>query len=249
MRYGICHLSLVPVYEAPDTGVRMGSQLLYGECFKVLESRKFWHRIRMHWDGFEGWILDGQFTFLDEEPWTAITNGPTTCTSDLIGQVFGQKQIIIPVLLGSETGNASTLGHEFEGEGFSPATDKDTLIETALMYLNSPELSGGRSPFGIDASGLTQMVYKCHGLSLKRTAAQQALQGNALSFIEESTPGDLAFFDSSDGSINHVGIILPDNYIIHAYGHVRIDRIDHTGIFNTDLRRYTHPLRVIKQLT
>jgi cell wall-associated NlpC family hydrolase len=39
-----------------------------------------------------------------------------------------------------------------------------------------------------------------------------------LSFIEESEPGDLAFFDNEEGRITHVGIIMENNYIIHASG-------------------------------
>jgi hypothetical protein len=248
MRYGICHLSLIPVYESADVGARLSTQLLYGECFKILESRKYWHRIRMQWDGAEGWVMDGQFEFLEEDQWNTICNSPASCTSDLIGQVYAQENILTPVLLGSQAGNAKFLGHSFEGDFFPNYANTENLVQTALLYLNSPEMAGGRSPFGIDAAGLTQMVYMCHGFSLKRTPAAQAMQGNALSFIEESSPGDLAFFDGSDGNITHVGIILPDNYIIHTYGKVRIDRIDHTGIFNTELRRYTHSLRVIKEL-
>ncbi|HCD23476.1 MAG TPA: hydrolase Nlp/P60, partial [Flavobacteriaceae bacterium] len=34
----------------------------------------------------------------------------------------------------------------------------------------------------------------------------------------------------------------------HVYGKVRIDRIDHTGIFNPQMRQYTHSLRVIKHI-
>ncbi len=69
-----------------------------------------------------------------------------------------------------------------------------------------------------------------------------------LSFIEESEPGDLAFFDNSDGEIVHVGIILENNHIIHAHGHVRVDRLDQTGIFNPELRTHTHKLRLIKSI-
>jgi len=72
--------------------------------------------------------------------------------------------------------------------------------------------------------------------------------GEALSFIEESEPGDLAFFDNDEGIITHVGIIMKDNYIIHAHGKVRIDRIDHTGIFNLDSKKHSHKLRVIKKI-
>ncbi|MGB5358057.1 MAG: NlpC/P60 family protein, partial [Eudoraea sp.] len=109
-------------------------------------------------------------------------------------------------------------------------------------------LYGGKTPFGIDAAGLTQMVYKIHGHPLLRKAAEQATQGEALSFIEESMPGDLAFFDNKEGEINHVGLIMQDNYIVHSYGCVRVDRLDQTGIFNMELGKYTHKLRVIKKI-
>ncbi len=92
------------------------------------------------------------------------------------------------------------------------------------------------------------MVYRLNGYSLKRDASEQAAQGEPLSFIEESEPGDLAFFDNAEGDITHVGIIMKDHYIIHAHGKVRIDRLDHTGIFNYDKRTHTHKLRVIKKI-
>ena len=86
------------------------------------------------------------------------------------------------------------------------------------------------------------------GYNIPRSAAEQAGEGEVLSFIEESEPGDLAFFDDKEGNIDHVGIIMKDNYIIHSYGKVRVDRLDHTGIFNTEERKYSHQLRVIKKI-
>jgi len=114
--------------------------------------------------------------------------------------------------------------------------------------LNAPYLWGGKTPFGIDCSGFTQMVYKLNGYNLLRDASQQATQGIPLSFIEESEPGDLAFFDNNEGLITHVGIIMENNYIIHAHGKVRIDRLDHSGIYNVDKKTHTHKLRVIKKV-
>ncbi|PAM93605.1 hydrolase Nlp/P60, partial [Flavobacterium sp. IR1] len=130
----------------------------------------------------------------------------------------------------------------------SGQVSKENILNTAFLYLNAPHLWGGKTPFGIDASGFTQMVYKLNGYKLSRNAADQARQGESLSFIEESEPGDLAFFDDKEGVINHVGVMMNDNYIIHAYGKVRIDRIDHSGIYNAELRRHTHKLRVIKKI-
>jgi cell wall-associated NlpC family hydrolase len=92
------------------------------------------------------------------------------------------------------------------------------------------------------------MVYKLNGYKLLRDATQQAAQGEALSFIEESQPGDLAFFDNEEGNIIHVGIIMENNYIIHASGKIRIDRLDHLGIYNVETNKHTHKLRVIKKI-
>ena len=114
--------------------------------------------------------------------------------------------------------------------------------------MNTPYLWGGKSPFGIDCSGFTQLVYKLCGYSLLRDAKDQATQGQVLSFIEESEPGDLAFFDNEDGAITHVGIIMNDYNIIHAHGKVRIDKLDHSGIYNVDSKIHTHKLRVIKKI-
>lgn len=107
---------------------------------------------------------------------------------------------------------------------------------------------GGKTPFGIDCSGFTQMVYKINGYKLQRDATQQAAQGDTLSFIEECEPGDLAFFDNQEGKITHVGIVLQNHNIIHAHGCVRIDHLDHTGIFNSQLQKHTHKLRVLKKI-
>ncbi|MBT8235881.1 MAG: C40 family peptidase, partial [Bacteroidia bacterium] len=103
-------------------------------------------------------------------------------------------------------------------------------------------------PFGIDAPGLIQMVYRLYGKELPRTIEGQSKEGEVLSFIEESVQGDLAFFDNSEGELIHVGIMLEDHHIIHSCGKVRIDRIDHTGIFNREEKRYTHQLRMIKKV-
>jgi cell wall-associated NlpC family hydrolase len=92
------------------------------------------------------------------------------------------------------------------------------------------------------------MVYKACGIKLHRDAYKQAEQGTTLSFIEEAVAGDLAFFDDEDGKIIHVGIIMKNNTIIHAHGKVRIDRLDHTGIFNNELKDYSHKLRLIKHI-
>jgi cell wall-associated NlpC family hydrolase len=86
------------------------------------------------------------------------------------------------------------------------------------------------------------------GISLLRDAYQQAGQGSVVNFIEEAQPGDLAFFGNEEGRIVHVGIILKDNRIIHASAKVRIDKLDHFGIYNAEQKKYSHSLKIIKRI-
>ena len=249
MQYGICHLSIVPLRANAAHESEMTSQLLYGEHFKVLEERVHWSRIRNAFDDFEAWIDKKQYKEIKEAEYRSLEESDIQLSSDLIEYITDDHGLLMPVAMGSALNFTEELSHKFDGTCFKPhEVDKVNLIKTALLYLNSPHLRGGKSPFGIDCSGFTQMVYKLNGYKVKRNAAEQSKQGEALSFIEESEPGDLAFFDDNDGVINHVGLMMEDNYIIHVDGKVRIDRIDHSGIFNAELKRHTHKLRVIKKI-
>lgn len=248
MDYGICNLSIVPIRAEASDLSEMVTQVLYGEHFKVLEIRKKWSRIRLSFDGYEGWIDNKQYLNISEEDYSNFETSEIKLSLDLVDFVTTSDKQLFSLCLGSNVSACGYLNHKFEGRLLSKSLPKENLIETSLLYLNSPYLWGGKSPFGIDCSGFTQMVYKLNGYRLLRDASQQATQGEALSFIEESEPGDLAFFDNEEGKITHVGIIMEDNYIIHAHGKVRIDRLDHSGIFNYEVRNHTHKLRVIKRI-
>lgn len=248
MQYGICNLSIVPLRLEPTDKSELVSQVLYGDFFKVLEQRKYWSKIRLAFDGYEGWIDNKQYQDIDESQYTLLDSSSPKLSIDLVEFIQDENHQLHPILLGSSLNALSILNHSHDGNTVEGVQPKNNLIETAFLYLNSPYLWGGKTPFGIDCSGFTQMVYKLNGYKLLRDASQQATQGEALSFIEESEPGDLAFFDNNDGAIIHVGIIMSDNYIIHAHGKVRIDRLDHYGIYNVDKKSHTHKLRVIKKI-
>ena len=233
----------------PDQAAELVTQLLFGEHYKVLESRKNWSRVKTVFDKCEGWIMNNQLTFIPEDEYLALESSSSLkYVTELISFVEDSNKMVTPILIGSSIPDTSSLPVTFDGKTVQGEQLKERLVKTALLYLNSPELKGGKSPFGIDSAGLAQLVYKINGYHLLRTAESQSKQGTALSFVEESEAGDLAFFDNTNGEIDHVGIIMDNNYVIHVNGKVRIDRIDHTGIFNNDLRTYTHQLRVIKKI-
>ncbi|HEX2935487.1 MAG TPA: C40 family peptidase, partial [Bacteroidales bacterium] len=122
------------------------------------------------------------------------------------------------------------------------------IEEVARKFLHAPYLWGGRTVFGIDCSGFTQIVYKMNGIGIPKDAYQQAEIGEPVQFVEDTRTGDLAFFDNEEGRITHTGIILGKSEIIHASGEVRIDKFDHQGIFNEEDNAYSHKLRLIKRI-
>ena len=253
MQYGISTISVVPIRQVPSDTAEMTTQLLFGEHFKILEVRKKWSKIQISHDNYKGWVSNNQITVIDEEEYKTLEKETPTISTDILDII--ETNVNLPIVIGSilpshksDHALINNKMYKFTGNTTQGFSQKKYLIENALIYLNAPYIWGGRSPFGIDCSGLTQLVYRLQGIKLPRDAYKQAEIGNTLSFIEESEEGDLAFFDNSEGEIIHVGIIMKDNHIIHASGKVRIDRIDQQGIFNSSLNTHTHQLRLIKSI-
>jgi hypothetical protein len=251
--FGICNLAIIPIRaEASDRSEQV-SQLLFGEHFKIIELTAKWAQVELAYDGYIGWIDAKQFQSISQEDYNFLSKTSCLLNADLIEYITTPNNHLMPISLGAslsflEHSSINTSNYSFDGTKVSGIKAKSDILKTAFLYLNAPYLWGGKTPFGIDCSGFTQMVYKLNGYHLLRDASQQATQGIPLSFIEESEPGYLAFFDNEEGNIIHVGIMMENNYIIHASGKVRIDRLDHLGIYNAQDNRHTHRLRVIKKI-
>jgi hypothetical protein len=230
----------------------MVNQILFGEHFKVLENQKKFSKIRLAHDDYEGWICNKQWISIEKENYNKLQKETPTLSTDILDIIKHEQ--FQPIVMGStlpsyKSGHAFLSEEIYLFEGFTTQgfTEKKYIIENALMYLNTPYLWGGRSPFGIDCSGLTQMVYRLQGIKLPRDGYQQEA-GRTLKSLGESEAGDLAFFENKEGKVAHVGIIMENNNIIHASGKVRIDKLDKQGIFNNDLNTHSHKLSFIKSI-
>lgn len=247
--YGYCQVSIAPIRSEAKDSSEMVTQLLFGEVIEVIETDRQWRKVRNLRDNYEGWTdkkLLSSLTEKEMKRWmdqhNAVFN-PTFLVQSKNGTITITKGACLP---NSNEITKFKIGNEIYVLQSDLSDTPSEIEEIALSYQNSPYLWGGRSNFGIDCSGFTQMVFRFINYSLPRDAYQQAEDGREVSF-EESEPGDLAFFDNAEGKITHVGILLSGNTIIHAHGYVKIDTLKKEGIFNEERQLMSHKLCLVKR--
>lgn len=85
-------------------------------------------------------------------------------------------------------------------------------LEAAKTKIGAPYVWGGNGPDSFDCSGLTSWAYKQAGVSIPRTAAQQAAAGTPVD-LDDLQLGDLVTF--YEGA-SHVGIYAGDGQVLNA---------------------------------
>ncbi len=253
-RYAMSYLSVIPLRAETSHRSEMVSQVLFGEYAQVLKTSKEWSYIRLEQDGYEGWVESAQLLPVTKKNYEDYKLAPKYVLADEAVNIM-TKYGEIRVLKGSNLPFYKNGSFELNGAKIPVnATlnhgkkDRKHLVETAMQYLNTPYLWGGKTRLGIDCSGFSQMVYHSNGYDIMRDASQQATQGELVAFLEQALPGDLAFFDNKEGHITHVGIVLGNGEIIHAaHGKVHIDKLDSEGIFNLETKKYSHHLRMVRR--
>ena len=88
---------------------------------------------------------------------------------------------------------------------------RESIAQTALQYIGCQYRWGGKTPFGIDCSGLSSMAYMLNGWLIPRDADVQENEFRTIG-RNDAKKGDLLFFPG------HVGIYLGEGEYVHASG-------------------------------
>lgn len=248
----ICENVFIPLRIGPTHRSEMLSQILFGEKYRILDQVDHWLKVVTEFDNFSGWIDKNHIQNSTDEsnlPGIVLNRSLLCYKPDKTKMILEAGCDIYNPDFEKNTFIAGNNSY-YAGGDFSKTfiSSTESLSDTAMRFINSPYIWGGRIPSGLDCSGFTQLIYKIHGKPIPRNSWMQAEIGEVISFLDETKPGDLVFFDDEQGKIAHVGMIISRGLVIHASGWVRIDSIDHQGIYRQEIKGYSHRLRTIRRI-
>lgn len=251
MKYGVCIKGQTAVRAEHTESSELVTQMLFGETCKIIDQKSDWYFVYTDTDQYLGWIDIKCIHSINHDDYQKINERAHPVLSTPFGIIeTGNKKVMISQgsTLPYFDGKEGQIGrHKYQLTQGNAEKNK-TAADYALDLLGAPYLWGGRTILGIDCSALVLNTFKIEDFLLPRDASEQVSYGETVAFMNEAKKGDVCFFDKPDGKITHTGILLDNKNIIHASGEVRIDSIDHQGIYNQELKKYTHHLRVIRRL-
>ncbi|MEO3429252.1 NlpC/P60 family protein [Pelagibius sp. CAU 1746] len=212
---------IVDLRRAPDASSGLDTQLLFGERVRVFDEAGGWTWVQSETDGYVG--------YLESAALGPAVEQPTHRLRALRSFLYPEPNLKTPALdclsiaspvqvVGEKNGYSEIAGGGWlYSKHLQPLTESSPdFVATALEFLGTPYLWGGRSSIGLDCSTLVQLSLACAGVNLRRDSYQQAATaGEALNGLPQEVTlerGDLVF------SPGHVAIMLDAEHIVHANG-------------------------------
>jgi hypothetical protein len=215
-----------PLHAEADKSSEMVSEMLFGETLEIKSEHGEWMYVRTLRDQYEG--------FLHRHHITHLLLDPTHQICALQTHVYKTPDYKKPPLTALPFLARVTLMDEAEQKGFTEMVGggwvaslhleditarHPDFTETALRFIGTPYLWGGRTSRGLDCSGLVQTALLAAGIPCPRDTKDQIHLGRS-SPRGSLQRGDLAFFE------RHVGIMVDDQNILNATARTMDTRVE-----------------------
>ncbi|WP_313670822.1 C40 family peptidase [Sandarakinorhabdus sp.] len=206
----VCTAPRVAVRSGPEATAEAVSELLFGEGFEIVEVKAGFALGRSLHDRYIGWVPFDALALPGAEPTHRITGrrAPVFAAASIKAAVVMELPFSARVSGGLD-GNFLALsggGHVHRRHVEAAPANR---FDAAAIFADAPYLWGGRSPDGVDCSGLVQQALAAEGISLRRDTDLQVAEGEAVKFAAREA-GDLVFWPG------HVGLLLQGDRLCHA---------------------------------
>lgn len=212
------NVPVIDVWSKPRSGSDRTSQLIYNERVFPLSERSQFMRVRCE-DGYTGWVRKDHIVDADSKALKWFVDVPVASLLDgKTGKFIGKLSFGTGISIMEKTESFGRI--EFTGKeawislgcaGKVPRTKQGwrKIKEFIENLVGTPYLWGGRSGFGLDCSGLVQLVFNSCGYRLQRDSVDQRKSGRRVS-MKNVKAGDLIF------SPGHVAVYYGSGKIIHS---------------------------------
>ena len=249
MNRATCRVNVANLMALPDHKSELLTQLFLHDEVKIVERKGNWMSVFIEAELMQGWILAAQLSAI--APFEEVVG--IVGLQGTYRRIDNEWQFLHPgtFVWASDFTSLSTERQEGRILNIKPHLSSSEIHSLLHSFLYAPYMWGGMTRSGIDCSGFSRLLFRYMGVHLPQLAREQAKQGEFVDFLIHAQMGDLAFFVNEEQEVNHVGILLSADEIIHASevnGEVCCDGIDSQGIVNKRNGEHTHTLRMIKRL-
>ena len=225
MEFAICKLAFSQMRPGPSHRSELISQLRFGEPVKLIETGDDWSLVCTE-HGYEGFVRTAHLVELSRSDFSGFIGLLGKNESDGLSLPLSAGAFCWKGTSGIED---FTSRHDPNGAPLTGADFGASICQMAMGFLDVPYVWGGKTAWGLDCSGLVQLVLNIAGFSFPRDAWQQAEAGKEIAFnsaLPTAEAGDLLFFRHGEKRIHHVGISLGGSKFIHASEWVRINSLN-----------------------
>ena len=207
---------VVDVKREPRPDAPLDTQALYGDCVTVYDEEEGWCWGQLASDGYVGWIAANAL-------WSRVDQ-PTHVVRVARSFVYPAANMKAPTILALPLGAAVRIverrddflatsdgGFIYAKHLLAVGDYANDFVAVAETLIGVPYLWGGKSPLGIDCSGLVQCALARAGIAAPRDSdLQEAGLGRPVAPEEPLRRGDLVFWKG------HVGIMRDSSTLLHA---------------------------------